>query len=74
LRDCGLRADYNSVYEETFNPRATAIYKLSNRGAIKLMYGEAFQEPAPAQLWGGWTGRKANPDLKPLVELIKNTK
>ena len=26
---------------------------------------ENFQEPAPIQLWGGWNGRQANPDLEP---------
>ena len=32
---------------------------------MKFLYGEAFQEPAPIQVWGGWNGRQANPDLKP---------
>jgi len=61
----GIRYDENSIYGSVINPRLAAIYKFSNSGAIKLLYGEAFQEPAPRFLWGGWTGRKANPKLMP---------
>ena len=61
----GIRYDHNSVYGRTVNPRVSAIYKLSTKGALKLIYGEAFQEPPPIQLWGGWSGRLANPGLKP---------
>jgi iron complex outermembrane receptor protein len=63
--NAGIRYDHNSVYGGSFNPRASAIYKLSEKGALKLIYGEAFQEPPPLQLWGGWSGRLANPDLEP---------
>lgn len=61
----GVRYDTNSVYGSAINPRATAIFRLSNRQTFKLLYGKAFQEPAPIQLWGGWSGRAANPDLEP---------
>ena len=62
----GLRRDHNSLYGESYNPRVSAIYKLpKENGAIKISYGESFQEPAPIQLFGGWNGRSANPDLKP---------
>jgi iron complex outermembrane receptor protein len=67
----GIRYDENSVYGSSVNPRLSAIYKFSeNNGALKLLYGEAFQEPAPIQLWGGWTGRNTNPDLEP--EKVRN--
>jgi len=59
----GARYDWNSVYGHAFNPRVSAMFKLNDKGAIKLAYGEAVQEPAPVQLWGGWSGRAANPDL-----------
>jgi iron complex outermembrane receptor protein len=39
-------------------------------GALKLLYGTAFQEPAPVQLYGGWQGRNANPQLEP--ETVEN--
>jgi len=68
--NAGIRYDHNSIYGSTVNPRVSAIYKLSGKGALKLIYGEAFQEPAPIQLWGGWSGRLANPDLKP--EKVRN--
>lgn len=61
----GVRYDDNSIYGHSINPRVSGIYHFSDKGTVKLLYGEAFQEPAPLQLWGGWSGRKANPDLKP---------
>ncbi len=64
----GLRYDHNSLYGDAVNPRVTGIYKYSRTGAIKLLYGEAFQEPAYILLYGGWSGRKANEKLKPEKE------
>jgi len=61
----GVRYDYNSLYGQTVNPRVTVSYHLNSRTVMKALYGTAFQEPAPSQLWGGWAGRRANPDLKP---------
>jgi outer membrane receptor for ferrienterochelin and colicins len=61
-----VRYDINSLYGASFNPRASAIFNaMDDQLAIKAIYGEAFQEPAPIQLWGGWSGRSANPDLEP---------
>ncbi len=65
-----VRADRNSLYGSFIKPRATAIYRVSDHGVLKLLYGEAFQEPAPLQLWGGWQGRAANPELQP--EEVRN--
>ncbi|MDP6039893.1 MAG: TonB-dependent receptor, partial [Candidatus Latescibacteria bacterium] len=61
----GVRLDHNSLYGRSINPRASVILKPTEQSALKLLYGEAFQEPAPILLWGGWNGRNANPDLKP---------
>ena len=61
----GVRYDKNSIYGSTVNPRASAVYYYSDQTTLKLLYGTAFQEPAPAQLWGGWNGRRANSDLAP---------
>ncbi len=69
--NAGVRFDHNSVYGRSVNPRLSFVYKLSQRGALKLVYGEAFKEPAPIQLWGGFSGRNANPDLEP--EKARNT-
>lgn len=63
--NAGIRHDYNSIYGDNTNIRASAIYKFGIKGAIKLVYGEAYQEPPPRQLFGGWNGRKANVNLKP---------
>jgi len=61
----GVRYDRNSMYGSVVNPRVSAVYKYSKPLTFKLLYGEAFQEPAPLQLWGGWSGRLANPNLSP---------
>lgn len=66
----GARYDYNSIFGENNNIRASLIYQFKQKGALKLIYGEAYQEPPPRQLFGGWNGRKANVNLKP--EKAKN--
>ena len=63
--NAGIRYDHNSVYGSSINSRVSVIYRFSKNGVLKLIYGEAFQEPPPIQLWGGWSGRLANPDLEP---------
>ncbi len=55
--NAGLRYDHDSMYGSTVNPRIAAIGKLSANHTVKLIYGEAYQEPSPIQLWGGWPGR-----------------
>ncbi|WP_176329716.1 TonB-dependent receptor plug domain-containing protein [Thioflexithrix psekupsensis] len=61
----GVRYDRNSMYGSSINPRVSSIYHFSPETTFKLSYGKAFQEPSPIQLWGGWSGRTGNPDLKP---------
>ncbi len=74
--NAGLRHDINSLYGSSTNPRLAAIFKWSkyvkgiDAAALKLLYGRAFQEPAPVQLFGGWQGRNANPLLQP--ETVNN--
>ncbi len=61
----GARYDKNSIYGSSVNPRVSAVYYLSDKTTVKFLYGKAFQEPPAIQLYGGWSGRTANPDLKP---------
>lgn len=74
--NAGLRHDINSIYGSSTNPRLAGIFKWSefvdgvDAAAFKLLYGRAFQEPAPVQLFGGWQGRNANPFLQP--ETVNN--
>jgi iron complex outermembrane receptor protein len=54
---------------KAISPRVGLIYKFSDlgfieNGAVKFLYGTAIQEPAPTQLWGGWSGRAAAPALQ----------
>ncbi|HRG46013.1 MAG TPA: TonB-dependent receptor, partial [Leptospiraceae bacterium] len=67
----GIRYDENSVYGKALNPRVTAIYKLQEQTAIKLLYGEAFNEPPPLLLYGGFSGRVSDANLRP--EKVKTT-
>ena len=61
----GIRYDHNSIYGQSINPRITGIYKFDDRNAFKLLYGEAFNEPSPLNLFGGFSGRTADLKLKP---------
>jgi iron complex outermembrane receptor protein len=65
-----VRVDQNSNYGTFVKPRASAIYRVSDNAVVKLLYGEAFQEPSPLHLYGGYQGRDANPDLQP--EEVRN--
>lgn len=65
-----VRVDHNSNYGTFVKPRASAIYRVSDKAVVKLLYGEAFQEPSPLHLYGGYQGRDANPDLQP--EEVRN--
>jgi outer membrane receptor for ferrienterochelin and colicins len=67
----GIRYDQNSIYGHSLNPRITSIYKLNENNALKLLYGEAFNEPAPLQLFGGYSGRTSDLNLKP--EKVRTT-
>ncbi|MBP7284198.1 MAG: TonB-dependent receptor [Leptospiraceae bacterium] len=67
----GIRYDENSIYGRALNPRITGIYKLRDQTAIKLLYGEAFNEPPPILLYGGFSGRVSDQNLKP--ENVKST-
>ncbi|SFC98483.1 TonB-dependent receptor plug domain-containing protein [Pseudoalteromonas denitrificans] len=60
-----IRWDKNSEYGSFTKPRLSAIYHFSNKNTIKLIYSTAFQEPGPSAVYGGWNGKRANPDLKP---------
>jgi iron complex outermembrane receptor protein len=59
-----VRWDNNSEYGSKISPRGAAIYHLSSESTLKLIYGEAFQEPSPKDLYGGFNARADNPDLK----------
>jgi len=76
----GTRADYNSRYGGTFNPRLGVVVKPHAGTTMKLLYGTAFLAPSPYQSSshygafystdGGQTYASGfwhigNPDLKP---------
>ena len=72
----GVRFDSNTLYGDTFNPRASLIYKPSDKDIIKLIYSSAFLAPASDQVYnefGDVTQKNtiksfrhiSNPGLKP---------
>lgn len=60
----GGRFDNNSVYGAAPTLRASYVGNYGNFSA-RLMYGQAFQEPVPRVLFGGWRGSGSDPNLKP---------
>ena len=65
LVNLGARLDFLETYGSTVNPRAAAVYGW-NRGAAKLLYGQAFRGPSLFELYyeDGYSV-KASPGLTP---------
>ena len=78
----GARFDVNSRYGNTFNPRVGAIYRLTDRSTIKVLYGTAFLAPTTFDCYAYYgalvtsdSGRTyhadfmhlPNPNLKPIT-------
>lgn len=60
----GFRYDHNSQYGSAPTLRAGYVGAFG-RFRVKALYGEAFQEPNPRVLYGGWSGSGSDPNLKP---------
>ncbi|MEO6325159.1 MAG: TonB-dependent receptor [Thermoanaerobaculia bacterium] len=60
----GIRNDHNSEYGSAATIRAGYVGHFGPWSA-KALYGEAFQEPNPRLLYGGWTGSGSDPNLEP---------
>ena len=43
----GARLDYNTRYQETFNPRAGVVFTPTQNTSLKVFYGSAFYAPSP---------------------------
>ena len=61
----GLLHDHHSDYGTNTSPRVSLGYEFSPTTTVKALYGRAWQEPPTMQVYGGWNGRNANPDLQP---------
>lgn len=79
----GARADYNTRYGETFNPRVGVVAQPRGGTTLKLLYGTAFLAPSPYEAYGHYGSfystdggqtfasdfwHLANPNLKPQQE------
>lgn len=62
--DLGARVDHNSEYGTSTTLR-TGYVMQSGNWTWKFLYGEAFREPPPRVLYGGWQGSGSDPDLEP---------
>jgi outer membrane receptor protein involved in Fe transport len=60
----GVRFDHNSHYGTARTLRGGYVWSRAPL-TFKLLYGESFNEPAPRELYGGWTGSGSDPDLSP---------
>lgn len=60
----GLRSDNHSEYDSEQSLRTGYVGSWPNT-TVKLFYGEAFQEPPPRLLYGGWQGSGSDPNLNP---------
>lgn len=60
----GLRSDRDSVYGTSSTFRGGWVANLGGWG-YKAMVGEAYREPTPRTLFGGWSGAGSDPNLKP---------
>lgn len=60
----GIRDDWHSAFLEAVTLRGGYV---GNWGGlnVKALYGQAYQEPTPRQLFGGWSGSGSSPTLKP---------
>jgi outer membrane receptor for ferrienterochelin and colicins len=60
----GMRDDWHSAFKEAVTVRGGYV---GNWGGlnVKALYGQAYQEPTPRQLFGGWSGSGSSPTLKP---------
>ncbi|WDE09970.1 TonB-dependent receptor plug domain-containing protein [Thalassomonas haliotis] len=66
----GIRYDDNNIYASTTNPRMSVIYRFNEQNTLKLLYGEAFQEPQPNLVFVAFSARAASEDVGP--ETLKN--
>ena len=60
----GVRRDHNSQYGTAITWRGGYVGSFGRWG-VKALYGEAFQEPPPRLLYGGWRGSGSDPQLRP---------
>lgn len=64
--DLGLRFDYNTLLKR-FDPtfRGGYVGRFLDAVSVKLLYGQAIQEPTWRELYGDWTGEGTRPGLLP---------
>ena len=60
----GLRRDHSESYGGHNSLRGGISYRYQ-RSSLKILYGEAFNEPSPRELYGGWQGAGSDPSLQP---------
>jgi outer membrane cobalamin receptor len=84
----GSRADYNTRYGWTFNPRAGLVTRLGPATTLKLLAGTAYLAPSPYQAYAHYGSfvtadngatytsdywHLPNPDLRPMTKRVVET-
>lgn len=60
----GIRNDHNSEYGSALTARGGYVGTFGKWG-VKALFGNAFQEPTPRLLYGGWKGSGSDPLIDP---------
>lgn len=64
--DFGARLDYNSLLSQLYVTfRGGYVGRFFDSLTLKLLYGQALQEPTWRNLFGAWSGTGSNPGLRP---------
>jgi outer membrane receptor for ferrienterochelin and colicins len=61
----GARYDHSDTLGDSTNPRLALIFVPREKSSVKLLYGTAFREPSPFELYYQSSTNMSNPDLKP---------
>ncbi len=63
LLTLGTRFDHQKDYGSILNPRSGLVFKLSDTMALKVLYGEAFREPSPFEIYKALKENPSSPQI-----------
>lgn len=67
----GIRYTHNELFGSNISSRVSALYQISPKSSLKLIYGQSFRAPTMFELYFNHSSVVGNPDLKP--ELSSST-
>jgi len=69
----GFRADRNSLYGSTINPRVAGIYKMNKSTSLEASFGTAFKAPASSVIYNSLSIDSNMGDSTVIYAIIPNT-